>query len=183
MAKHSDKQRVLTRRAMIFGGIQLAGAATLASRLYYLQFIKNDEYRTLSENNRVKLQLLAPERGSILDRNGLPLALNEKNYLLFLDNSGLSKKELNELLQKAAELLQISDKKMQQLRDELRTNPYASPLLLKEHLSWEEVSKVELHQITLPGIYIDMGQLRYYPFEDRASHLIGYVGAAWPVRA
>src|SRR4051812_24845057 len=87
MPKENEKQRILTRRAVIFGGVQMAAFTALASRLYYLQFIKADQYATLSENNRIKLQLISPERGNILDRHGVPMATNEKNYRLFIDYS------------------------------------------------------------------------------------------------
>src|SRR3954470_19596512 len=90
MPKENEKQRVFSRRAIIFGGVQLAAFSALAARLYYLQFIKAEEYATLSENNRIKLQLIAPERGNILDRFGLPMATNEKNYRLFIDYSTLT---------------------------------------------------------------------------------------------
>src|SRR5258708_6983275 len=91
MPKENEKQRVFTRRAVIFTGLQAAAFTALAGRLCYLQFIRADEYATLSENNRIKLQLIEPERGNILDRFGAPMATNEKNYRLFIDYSSLTK--------------------------------------------------------------------------------------------
>lgn len=176
----NDKQKLLTRRAVIFGGLQLAGMAALAGRLYYLQFVRSDEYRTLSENNRIKLQLLTPERGRILDRNGALFALNEKNYLLFLDATGRARAEVKELLGKVRTLIPVGEKRAQQVMDELKLNPYASSLLVREHLTWEEVARIELHQLALPGVSIETGQVRHYPLADRAAHLIGYVGAVSP---
>lgn len=180
MAKHSDKHRLLSRRAFVFGSAAGAGMTALAGRLYYLQFIRSDEYSTLSENNRVKLQLLAPERGHIIDRMGQALASNEKNYQLFLDATGLKRKQVAELIAKAGGIIQLNERHVTKAMDELRVNPYASPLLVKEHLSWEEVATFELHQLGLSGMYIDIGQVRYYPFAQHAAHLIGYVGAVSP---
>src|ERR1700722_10709447 len=90
MPKENEKQRIFPRRAVLFGGLQLAAFATLAGRLFQLQFLREDQYATLSENNRIKLQLVAPERGLILDRMGVAMANNEKNYRLFLDYSALT---------------------------------------------------------------------------------------------
>lgn len=178
--KTNDKQRVFTRRAVIFGGLQAAGLSLLAGRLYYLQFIRNEEYRTLSENNRVKLQLLVPERGRLLDRNGEPFAFNEKNYQLYLDATGLGRQAAHDLIRRVEQVVTLSDKLRLQAFEELKVNPYASTLLIREHLTWEEVAAIELHQLELPGIYIHIGSVRYYPLADTAAHLIGYVGAVSP---
>ncbi|MBV8939473.1 MAG: penicillin-binding protein 2 [Alphaproteobacteria bacterium] len=180
MAKASDKQRLLSRRAFIFGGVQAVGLTALAARLYQLQFLKSDEYRTLSENNRIRLQLLVPPRGQILDRLGLPLALNETNYQLFCDIAGLSRDAIAHTLERARAAINLPSKRITQALDELRANPYASPLLIAEHLEWEQVAAIELRQLDLPGLYIAIGQLRYYPYGPMCAHLLGYVGAPSP---
>jgi len=176
MANDSEKQRIFTRRALLIGGLQALGFGALASRLYYLQFIKADEYATLSENNRIKLQLIAPERGIIMDRWGVPMATNEKNYQLFIDFSALNKESLKSTIAKLHKLVPLSDKKLKQM-EHAKASSAAMPELLKDHLTWEEVSLVEVHMLELPGINIEAGQIRYYPFLEKASHLIGHVGA------
>ena len=175
MPKETEKQRVFTRRAVIFGGLQLATFATLAGRLYYLQFIKAQEYATLSENNRIKLQLIAPERGTILDRNGVPMAINVKNYQLFIDFSNLNPATFHTTIEKLHALTPLGEKKLKALH-RMRVSSNAMPEMLKEHLSWEEVSLIELHLLELTGVFIDTGQIRHYPFAEKAAHLIGYVG-------
>lgn len=177
MAKYSDKSRLFSRRAVVFGGLQAAGLTALAGRLYYLQFLRSDEFKMLSENNRIKLQLLTPERGKLLDSTGEAFASNEKNYLLYLDATGMKRSAVRQLIEKVGGIIQLPEKRVERALDELKANPYASPLLIKEHLTWEEVAAVELHQLELPGLYIDIGQIRYYPFAEHSSHLIGYVGA------
>jgi len=176
MPKENEKQRIFTRRAVIFGGLQAAAFTTLAGRLYYLQFIKASEYATLSENNRIKLQLIAPERGAILDRFGVPMATNEKNYRAFIDYSTLSQATFRSTVEKLHKLVPLSEKKLATLM-KTRVSSASMPEMLKEHLTWEEVSLIELHMLELSGVYIDVGQIRHYPFVERAAHLIGYVGA------
>jgi penicillin-binding protein 2 len=176
MPKDNEKQRVFSRRALIFGGVQAVVLGVLGARLFHLQFLKAEQYKTLAENNRIKLQLVTPERGLILDRSGLPLAMNEKNFRLFIDYSTLKQKDFLQSLEMLQSLVPLPEKRYQQL---LKTKVSAAsmPELLHEHLSWEEVSLVELNLLKLPGIYVDIGQLRHYPLLDEAAHLLGYVGA------
>jgi hypothetical protein len=80
-----ELQRLVSRRAVVFGGVQLFATTALVSRLYYLQFVRGDEFKTLAEGNRVKLQLIIPPRGVIADRYGVLLAGNHVNYRLMLE--------------------------------------------------------------------------------------------------
>ncbi len=180
MAPPSEKQRLLTRRAFFLGGLKFAGLSALAGRLYYLQFIQAEEYKTLAENNRIKLQLVAPPRGHILDCNGVPLALNDKNYQLFLEAASLPKHGLEPMLEKISRYITLGDKRTEQIMREHKARPFGPPLLIKEHLEWEELAKLELNQLELPACYIEIGQVRAYPFADHCAHLLGYVGAVAP---
>lgn len=175
MPKENEKQRIFTRRAVIFGGLQTAAFSALVGRLFYLQFIKADQYATLSENNRIKLQLVSPERGNILDRYGATLATNEKNYRLFLDYSTLTQATFRATVEKLYKLVPFNEKKYKALM-KARVSSASMPELLKEHLSWQEVALIELHMLELPGAVIDTGQIRHYPLTEKAAHLIGYVG-------
>jgi penicillin-binding protein 2 len=176
MPKENEKQHIFTRRAVIFGGLQAAAFTALAGRLYYLQFIKSDEYATLSENNRIKLLLVAPERGHIMDRFGIPLATNDKNYRLFIDYSTLSQSKFQQTVSQLKNLIQLPEKKVKAL-ETTRVSSASMPELIKEHLTWEEVSLIELHRLEMAGVNIEVGQIRHYPFAEKAAHLIGYVGA------
>src|ERR1700694_5840427 len=80
MAGDSERARPFSRRAVLIGGGGAGLFALLASRVYYLDVIEGEKYRTLAEENPVNLRLLAPARGQILDRTGMPLALNQQNF-------------------------------------------------------------------------------------------------------
>jgi penicillin-binding protein 2 len=176
MPKENEKQRVLSRRALIFGGLQMAAFSALAGRLYYLQFIKSEELYSLSENNRIKLQLVAPPRGNILDRHGKPMASSDINYRLFLDYSTLTQQSFQSTVAHLNGLLPLPDKKLAQLKSQ-RVSTAAMPDMLRDHLSWDEVAMLELNMMDLPGVMIDLGQIRTYPLADEAAHLLGYLGA------
>lgn len=165
----------LTRRSLLLGGVSLLGLTTLGARLYYLQFIRAEKYRNLAEGNRIKLQILPPSRGVILDRTGLPLADNRKNYRLFLD---LEKNpEPLTALNQLEKLVALDSEKMKKIRDRLKAFPFGAPLLLKEDLLWEEVVKVEHNAPIISGAFIDEGERRFYPLAEQAAHILGYVGA------
>jgi len=176
MPRDNEKQRLFTRRAIVLGGLQAAGLSLLAGRLGYLQLMRDDKYVSLSENNRIKLQLVAPERGNILDWRGEALATNAKNYQLYMDMSGFKRDVFKEVMGKLQSLVALPDKTKEFLEG-VKLRSAMRPEMLKEHLTWEEVSKIELHTSELPGVFINLGQVRHYTLEDEAAHLTGYVGA------
>ncbi|MGR3198561.1 MAG: penicillin-binding protein 2, partial [Paracoccus sp. (in: a-proteobacteria)] len=79
-----DSNRRITRRGLMLAGIQIATVTTLALKLRSMQLDHAEEYRTLADGNSIKIRLLPPARGLILDRNGLIIAGNEQNYRVTL---------------------------------------------------------------------------------------------------
>lgn len=175
MPKDSEKQRLFTRRAIILGGLQAAGFSLLAGRLGYLQLMRDEKYTSLAENNRIKLQLIAPERGNLLDWRGEQLATNAKNYQLYIDLSGFKRDVFTDVITRLQTLVALPDKSKEWL-DTIKLRSAMRPEMLKEHLTWEEVARIELHTSELPGVFINLGQVRHYVLEEEAAHLTGYVG-------
>lgn len=169
-----EMQRLVSRRALIFGGIQLLATTSLVSRLYYLQFVKGEEFTTQAEGNRVKLQLMIPPRGVIADRFGVTMAGNDVNYRLMLE--GDNRKLARECLKILIPLMKLSDREVRVLTDQIRVAKVGIPMMVREHLRWEEVARIQYHLPQLPAVFIEEGQWRNYPFADHASHLLGYVG-------
>jgi len=165
----------MTRRSLVFAAANTVVASIILGRLYQLQFMRSDEYKNLAEGNRIKLQLIAPVRGVISDRNGEPLANNLKNYRLFLDSENI--KEAGKSLKELAALIAIGEDKIEQAIKQAKNSRFLPPLLLKENLTRDELAKFEFYHLNFPGVFVDIGQVRYYPLSEQASHLIGYVGA------
>jgi penicillin-binding protein 2 len=180
MAFSSSKQRHISRRAVFFGGLQLAALSTLAGRLYYLQFVKSETLTTQAENNRIKLQLMPPARGMIVDRVGTPLAVNERNYQLFLDVTALKKQEIDHILNEVEQMVGLGKDTKEDVLKEIKKRRFPPPILLKEHMEWETVAKLELNALSLAGTYIYTGQQRHYPLKDATAHLVGYIGRVAP---
>ena len=78
--EHEARYGRLTRRAALLAAGQGVLGAALVARLYQLQILDSDRYTVLAEENRINLRLLAPLRGRILDRFGVTLADNRRNY-------------------------------------------------------------------------------------------------------
>jgi penicillin-binding protein 2 len=170
----SELQRMISRRALLFGGVQAVAGVAILSRLYYLQFVHGAEFRDLAEGNRAKLQVIIPPRGRIVDRHGIELATNHVNYRLVLDADDRERARAS--LAQLTDLLQLTEREVKIIRQSITRRKVAVPVLVREHLSWEEVARVQYHMPELPLIRLEEGQWRHYPFADHASHLIGYVG-------
>lgn len=173
MVSHK-KDKVFSRRVFALAGLKASLFMTLIARLYYLQIVKTDEYQTISDNNRIRLFLIPPLRGKILDRNLQLLAGNRNYYRVLLDKENTSNHK--EILKKLAEVLGFDEEGYKGLVEKLKTQKRPGPAIIYEHLSWNEVAKVEVNAPDLPGISIDVGQIRDFPTGEISSHVIGYMG-------
>jgi penicillin-binding protein 2 len=176
------QKRLLHRRAFILGGVQLGVSSLLTARLLHLQIAASDKYSTMAEENRINLQLIVPERGLILDRFGLRLAENQPNFQLIIEKSTLKNRQ--KLFARLRELMDNPAIDFDELLNrQLKRSPHEQNILLKENLSWDEVTRIEFNAPNLQGVRVANGMLRYYPLESYASHLIGYVGTPSPQEA
>lgn len=175
MRNETIKSKLFTRRALILSGFKAALLSTLAARLYYLQIIKSDEYTTLSDGNRIKLFMLPPLRGKILDRFGNLLAANKGFYRALLNKQHTEDAETT--LDAVGEILHLDVAKKQLLLKKIEQSSVRAPAVLSDHLSWQDVAKLELHSPDMPGVYVEVGQTRYYPFGVTAGHITGYTGS------
>jgi penicillin-binding protein 2 len=176
--RDNSRYRIFSRRVALLGALQAAGLGALVSRLYFLQVVESDKYATLAEDNRINVRLLAPIRGQITDRLGVPLAINEQNFraLAVREVAGHEGGSLEEVLDHFARLVPLSEADLKRTLRDASRRPSFMPVTVRENLTWDEVSTLELAAPDLPGISIDEGQLRYYPYADAFAHIVGYVG-------
>ena len=171
---HLFETRLITNRALmllILGGILLT---ILLVRLLYLQVVSHEHFTTLSEDNRVKLQPLPPNRGLIFDRNGTLLAENLPSYRLEItpeqvDDMGTTLTALEDLI----EIRDIDRTRFEKLR---RRKPRFEAIPLRFHLNDEEVARFSVNRHRFPGVDITAGLARHYPLGPQAVHALGYVG-------
>ncbi len=165
---------VFSRRAFIILVAKVSVAVILICRLFFLQISRFSEYRTLSDKNRIKYLLIEPVRGLILDRKGISLAENRPNYKLYIYKQ--RNYPIEETLAIVFRLMKISPAARKDVVQELQSNGYVYPVLIKDQLSWAEVVLIEENKHKLGGVYVDKGYLRYYPFKEMFGHVLGYMG-------
>lgn len=176
ITRDGDKGKMLTRRAAMLAGGELFLSSILLGRMYYLQVLESDRYKTLAEENRISTRLLAPPRGLIFDRFGQPMAQNNQNFRVLVI-SEQTEGNLNATLEALNKILPLTDGEIQRIRKDVRRSRDFTPVTIRENLTWEQMAAVQLNAPDLPGIIIDEGLSRFYPFKETAAHVVGYVGA------
>ena len=175
MIRDQDRYQTFSRRAVLLGCGHLALFSGLAARMYYLQVIEADRYKMLAEDNRINMRLLAPPPGIITDRYGVEIATNQQNYQLIVVPE--RSPNINQTLDRVAAVIALDDHDRKRVLKYIRRNRGFVPVTVRNNLDWREVAKIEINTPDLPGVMIEVGQTRRYPFGETAAHLIGYVGA------
>jgi penicillin-binding protein 2 len=156
------------------GGGQAVLLAALAGRLYDLQVVESERYLTLAEDNRINLRLMTPTRGRILDQRGRPLALNRQEFRVIIVAEQTQDPILT--LDLLSRLIPISDADRKRVLREIGRQRGFVPVTVRDDLAWEDVARIEVNSLDLPGVAVEEGQSREYPHGDLLSHVLGYVG-------
>ncbi len=175
MTTDKSREKIFSRRAAMLTGGQLVLFAGLGARMYYLQVLQSDRYRTLAEENRINLRLLAPPRGQIKDRFGAPMAINVQNYRVVIIREQVD--DVAATLDRLESLLDPGSFDLDRIMRDIKRRRAFVPVTVSENLTWHEVSRLEVNAPNLPGVSIDVGLSRYYPLGSVASHVMGYVAA------
>ncbi|QCO15963.1 penicillin-binding protein 2 [Azospirillum brasilense] len=175
MDRDTDRYRLLTRRAAVLGGLKLAGLSALVGRLYYLQVVESARFTMLAEENRISLRLVAPSRGTIVDRFGAPLAVNQQNYRVVVVSERT--RNIQDTLDKISKIVPLTDGDRRRVMRELHRKRRFVPVTVRENLTWEQVATIEMNTPDLPGVAIEVGEIRHYPEAEATAHILGYVGA------
>jgi penicillin-binding protein 2 len=153
--------------------------ALVLLRLFTLQVIQGARYRELSEENRIRVDVLTAPRGEIRDRNGFLIADNVPSFTVTLDPYdkayvGRSARLDSTLLT----LARILDVDSTALRERVRREKSQSflPVRLRRNVDTGTVAFVAEHRDRLPGVEVESEPLRRYPHGMLGSHLLGYVG-------
>ncbi len=169
------QQKLFTRRLLLLGGIKATALSVLAARMYYLEVVQADRYATLADDNRINMQLIAPRRGRILDRTGVPLALNRENFRVVVIAE--QAEDLERVLAQLAEIVELEERDRRRVLREARHKRPFVPVMVRGDLTWAEVARIEVNAPDLPGVRIEEGRSRVYPFGSVFGHILGYVGA------
>jgi len=162
-------------RFQIFRILVSAGLVVLGIGLFHVQVIKGDYYRNLGEKNRIRLIPLEAPRGRVFDRQGNLLATNRPSY----DVVATPEDVTPEVFLRLAKLLDLPEEEIRRRVSGHREYPFA-PSVVKEDITRELAFKIEEERPRLPGVRIRTSGLRYYPYGETASHIIGYIGKINP---
>ena len=155
-------------------GFTLVLMAILLLRFVYLQGVRHDYYQTLAESNRISIVPIVPNRGLILDRNGIEMAHNYSGYTLEITPGKVANIEAT--IDELATLVNIAPKDRKRFKKLLAESHNLESVMIRNRLSDEEVARFAAQQYRFPGVEIKARLLRDYPYADKAAHLIGYIG-------
>jgi penicillin-binding protein 2 len=154
--------------------VVIALFGVLALRFSYLQIKQYNHYQTLAENNRISLVPIVPNRGLILDKNGVVLAHNFFVYTLEITPSKVD--DLEKTISEVSKLVEVSSldrKRFNKLREESR-NFESVPI--RTHLNEVEAASFAVNHYRFPGVEIKSRLFRHYPLGKLGSHMVGYIG-------
>ena len=162
------------RRVLVVGLVVLFAFGLLASRLVYLQMVRHDDLSGQAENNRTAVVPIVPNRGQILDRNGVVLATNYSAYTLEITPSKAAPVEdtINELA-KVVDIQPRDRRRFKRLMDDSRN---FESLPIRSRMTDEEVARFAAQRYRFPGVEIKARLFRTYPQGETGSHVIGYIG-------
>ena len=159
-------------------GIAAAAAvflfALLSARFFFLQVVQHEHYQTLAENNRISIVPVVPNRGLILDRNGVVLAHNYSAYTLEITPSKV--KDLEATINDLATLVDIQPRDRKRFKKLLEESRNFESLPIRARLNDIEVARFTANRYRFPGVEIKARLFRHYPKGELASHAIGHIG-------
>jgi penicillin-binding protein 2 len=147
----------------------------LAARLIVLQVLRHDDLSTQAENNRIAVVPVVPNRGLIVDRNGVVLANNYSAYTLEIMPSRLDK-PLDETIDALAELVEITPRDRRRFKRQQADNKNFESLPIRTKLSDDEVARFVAQRFRFPGVDVKARLFRNYPLGETGAHLLGYIG-------
>ena len=162
------------RRVIVIGLVVLFAFSLLGARLVYLQVVRHEDLAEQAESNRTAIVPVVPNRGLILDRNGIVLASNYSAYTLEITPSKVG--DVEETIESLTQVLEVSPRdrrRFKRLREDSRS---FDSIPIRTRLSDEEVARFAAQRYRFPGVEIKARLFRNYPHGEIASHVLGYIG-------
>src|SRR5690606_38233481 len=171
---HWREQRLFLSRVAASAVVVLLLTAVLVGRLVQLQVFDYQRFSELSQDNRLRIEPLPPTRGLIYDRNGLVIAENLPTWQLVAIPEQIA--DLDAVLRDLAMLGLVDEGEHQTLVDLIRSHRGFERVKLR-NLTEAEAARFAVRRHRFPGIDIQEGLVRYYPFGPASAHAVGYVGS------
>ena len=171
---HLQKRRVLLR-LWVAGILALLCFSVLGARLWYLQVVRYEGLAARADRNRIAVVPIPPRRGEIVDRNGVILARNYRDYTLEVTPAYVTS-ELDEMLEELRPLVYFSPNDRRRFLNNVRSSGRYSSIILRNNLNETEASWFAAHAWRFPGVELKARWVREYPQGETAAHVLGFVG-------
>ena len=169
------EMREFRLRVTVLGGLVFLCFFLLLARFVWLQIVKHSDFAVKAEENRISLLPIVPNRGLILDRNGVVLARNYSAYTLEITPSKLEA-PLDDTINELSKLVEVDVKDRRRFKKLLDDSKGFESVPLRTRLSDEEVARFTAQHFRFPGVEVQARLFRQYPLGETASHVIGYIG-------
>ncbi len=171
---HAQEAQLFKRRAWVAAIVSLLLIMLLIARLIYLQLYEYSRFKSLSENNRIRITSIVPNRGLIYDRNGVIMAENQPSYRLEIIPEQV--KDIEAMISGLSELVQLDERSLKRFRRAMKRSRSFNGVPLRTKLSDDEVARLAVNRHRFPGMEITAALSRHYPLGKSAVHVVGYVG-------
>jgi penicillin-binding protein 2 len=169
------EMREFRLRVTVLGGLVFLCFFLLLARFVWLQIVKHADFAVKAEENRISLVPIVPNRGLILDRNGVVLARNYSAYTLEITPSKLEA-PLDDTIAELSKLVTVDVKDRRRFKKLLDDSKGFESVPLRTRLTDEEVARFTAQHFRFPGVEVQARLFRQYPLGETASHVIGYIG-------
>ncbi|MGX5699977.1 penicillin-binding protein 2 [Acinetobacter kookii] len=169
-----QEKRIYRNRVFISIGIVAFFLLLLVARYAYLQIAHYNEFSTASDQNRIRLQPLAPARGYIYDRNGILLADNYPVFSATMSRADVQ--DIDDTVKRLTPILSLTQEDIDRFSSRIKTSKKTERVSLKLNLNETDIARFSEVKFQFPGVNIETQMTRYYPHGDLFAHVIGYVG-------
>ncbi|WP_207903136.1 penicillin-binding protein 2 [Rheinheimera sp. D18] len=166
--------RLFNHRAVVAMLVVVLLFCIIIFNQYQLQIVSYQDYQTRSEDNRIKVVPMAPNRGLIFDRSGILLAENRPVFSLELVPEQI--KDMPSTLAAIAELIELNPEQTASFLKQVKAQRRFNSIALKEQLNDTEVAIIAANQHRFPGVSVEARLSRHYPFGNLFTHALGYIG-------
>ncbi len=162
-------------RVVVVTFVVLIAFGVLCARLFYLQVIRYSELNAAAESNRTAIVPIVPNRGVIMDRNGVVLATNYSAYTLEITPSKVVA-PVEEVIEQLSAIIDIQTRDKRRFKKQVDESKSIDSVPIRTRLTDEEVARFAAQRYRFPGVEIRARLFRNYPYDQLASHVIGYIG-------
>lgn len=173
--KNSQQEKSMYRsRVFIAIGIVVFFLLLLVARYAFLQLNNYEKFSTASDQNRIRLQPLAPARGYIYDRNGVLLADNYPVFSATLSRADVE--DIDDTIERLIPVIDLTPEDIERFKSRIKASRKTERVSIKLNLNENDIARFSEIKYQFPGVNIETQMTRYYPHGELFAHVIGYVG-------